>query len=71
MDATAQLVERIVALGESDKARARALGVSPRTITEYKSGRVPRIVRSLLERGILVIRTGEPADDTTAPRMAS
>lgn len=70
MDATAHLVKRIIEQGNSDKERAKALGVSPRTITEYKSGRVPRIVRSLLERGILVVRATEPSDDTTAASMA-
>ena len=64
MDATSHLVERIIAQGSTDKDRAKALGVSVRTITEYKSGRVPRIVRSLLEREILVVRSGM-ADDTT------
>lgn len=71
MDAIAQLVDHIIAQGSSDKARAKALGVSPRTITDYKAGRVPRIVRSLLERGILVVQTCEQGDDTTAVRMAS
>lgn len=55
MDATKELIERIIAQGDDDLTRAQALGVSRRTITEYKAGKVPRIVRSLLDRGILVV----------------
>ena len=59
MNITDQLVARIIAQGADDKARARALGVSARTITEYKAGRMPRILKNLLERGILVVRSDE------------
>lgn len=53
----AKLVELIIAQGHDDKSRAKALGVSPRTITDYKSGKVPRIVTKLLEIGILVVKS--------------
>lgn len=64
MDATAQLVSRIIAQGPDDKARARVLRVSTRTITEYKAGKMPRIVKNLLDLGILKVCEGT-ADDTT------
>ena len=51
-----QLVREIVQMGSDDKERAAALGVSPRTITEYKAGRFPRIITILLERNIVVLR---------------
>lgn len=35
----------ITQLGATDKERATALGVSPRTITEYKKGQLPKILR--------------------------
>jgi hypothetical protein len=63
MNTIDDLAQRIVEQGPDDKARAKSLGVSPRTITEYKAGRVPRIVRALIERGILVVKG--TADDTT------
>ena len=59
MNATIQqLVGEIVRLGDDDKERAVALGVSPRTITEYKAGRFPRIITALLEKNILVLGNG-------------
>jgi hypothetical protein len=58
MDPTEMLTQRIIALGDDDQARAEALGVSRRTITEYKAGNLPRIVRNLLDRGILVVHQG-------------
>ncbi len=60
MDPIAPLVQRIMEQGTDDKARAKALGVSTRTITEYKGGKVPRIVRALLACGILVVRGDAP-----------
>ena len=55
MGATEQLINRIVSLGPTDKARAQALGVSMRTVTDYKAGKIPRIVISLLEHGIITV----------------
>jgi DNA-binding MarR family transcriptional regulator len=50
------LARRIVEQGPDDKTRAKSLGVSLRTITEYKAGRVPRIIRVLIERGIVTVQ---------------
>lgn len=61
MDETIQhLIREVVNLGNNDKARAKALGVSPRTISEYKSGQFPRIVLSLIEQRIVVLRSSCP-----------
>lgn len=57
MKVTEQIIERIIALGPTDKARAKTLGVSMRTITDYKTGKIPRIVISLIEQGIIAIPT--------------
>lgn len=38
----------LAALGSSDEERAKALGVSVRTLKEYKAGRWPRNVMRLL-----------------------
>lgn len=57
MDTIQKLIHEVIALGRDDKARAEALGVSPRTITDYKTGKFPRIVIALLERGIVVLRS--------------
>lgn len=60
MDETIQrLIAEVINLGRDDKARAKALGVSPRTITDYKAGKFPKIVTSLLERRIVVLRSTE------------
>jgi hypothetical protein len=57
MDDTIQkLVNEVINLGRDDKARAKALGVSPRTISDYKAGKFPRIVVSLLEQKIVVLQ---------------
>lgn len=40
----------LVTLGANDRERARLLGVSPRTITDYKAGKFPRILMALAER---------------------
>ena len=53
MNETERLIDRIILLGPTDKARATALGVSMRTVTDYKAGKIPRIVRSMLEQGII------------------
>ena len=50
------LAQEITNLGRDDKERAKALGVSLRTITDYKAGRFPRIITSLLEKRIVVLR---------------
>lgn len=65
MNISEQLVARIVSLAPSDKARAQTLGVSMRTITDYKSGKIPRIVLSMIENGILSIPL-EPRKDDAA-----
>lgn len=62
-EAIQQLVKEVISLGINDKARAKALGVSQRTITEYKSGQFPRIILSLLERRIVVLRSSCPTQD--------
>ena len=42
--------QQLVKLGSNDRDRATALGVSPRTITDYKAGKFPRILIALAER---------------------
>ncbi|NCC30540.1 MAG: hypothetical protein EOM24_00790 [Chloroflexia bacterium] len=61
-DAQKMLIDLIIAQGHDDKSRAHALGVSIRTITDYKAGRVPRVVKTLLEKGILVVNTSKGAN---------
>jgi hypothetical protein len=51
-----QLAQEVINLGRDDRERARVLGVSQRTITDYKAGRFPRIITSLLEQRIIVLR---------------
>jgi hypothetical protein len=55
-EATQILAREIINLGRDDKERAKALGVSLRTITDYKAGKFPRIITSLLEKRIVVLR---------------
>lgn len=58
-----QLVREVINLGVNDKERAKALRVSPRTISDYKSGQFPRIVLSLIEQRIVVLRSSCPTPD--------
>jgi hypothetical protein len=51
----AHLIHAVHALGPTDTVRARRLGVSLRTLLDYKRGRFPRIVSALLERPDLVM----------------
>jgi len=55
-EATQLLAQEIINLGIDDIERANALGVSVRTITDYKAGKFPRIITSLLEKRIVVLR---------------
>jgi hypothetical protein len=54
---TQKLAQEVINLGRDDKERAKVLGVSPRTITDYKAGKFPRAVMALLERQIVVLRS--------------
>jgi hypothetical protein len=41
--------QKLVTLAPNDRERAKLLGVSPRTITDYKAGKFPRILIALAE----------------------
>jgi hypothetical protein len=41
-------IKAIHELGENDKERAARLRVTPRTVTEYKAGRIPEKWRKLM-----------------------
>lgn len=45
-----RFTEKLVGLAANDRDRAKALGVSARTITDYKAGKFPRILMTLAER---------------------
>lgn len=62
-DTAKVLIDRIISLGPTDKARAQALGVSMRTVTDYKAGKIPRIVLSLLDQGILSVPVTHSNDE--------
>lgn len=49
-----ELINEINRMGANDRERAQRLGVSVRTITEYKAGRFPRIIFALAENPNLI-----------------
>lgn len=46
--------QAILDMGATDEERAKKLGISIRTITEYKAYKYPRIVRALAKHPVLV-----------------
>lgn len=44
----------IDSLGTTDRIRAQRLGVSVRTVTDYKAGKYPRIIDTLVRNPILL-----------------
>lgn len=44
-----QLAQAIIRLGPTDAARAQKLGMSRRTTFEWRTGKIPRPIRQLME----------------------
>ena len=68
----------IAQLPGTDRERAKRLGVGLRTLTEYKAGRFPRIIRALAEHpdlarslaGDLQTQRSTPESAAEAPERA-
>lgn len=50
------------ALGERDPARAKRLGVSPRTLSRYKAGILPPPLDTIVDEGLDEVLEGLIAD---------
>lgn len=66
MDATAsQLLQALGRLGQTKTAQAKAIGLTPRQYSEWQAGRIPRIIRTLADAGVIAFVQPDTATANT------